>query len=645
MPSKIRGTDLNFDPEFRFMLKIDPAFEDWRVFAAEWYHTQKSYWYKAAALNAFFVRYLHAQQLDKRPVALFERTTRLPELWATLKLDSLNEYLANIYHDTISDFLDWVQRTHLAEPDAEGRRVVPKHLHHPFPRKRSKTTGKESDLSFSYVTAIDPRMEHWRSLAAEWLSAQKINVSIRRSALDRFLTQYIIGCGLPHHPIEFLKRTTPKPVLSEVLVSSKTKGDVGQLGVGDVRNNNYAAEFLDWVLAEKLSIEDEHGHRVIPHELHDPVARLSNSGLVAPTETVRSVLSIRYIKELRTLLAEGPNFRDWLWAQQTSEGAKKGGDWFLVDPNVVNPNDPDCVWRERETSTYEQKTLNLPPRVTELWSPVRAVALMLKLELPLRTCQVRMLDSGEADTWRYMHGPNGGAFELNDSPLAIGSATRPYQRGIFHRHVNESGAGLYINTNKTADINKAENAKGYVIPWAHETVLYWLEKLRRWQERYNPIDAPMAWVELESKHFGRTPPHPEVLEARGTACFLFRDAAAHNVANRQKPLIDTSLDRLWYRLLARLEQRCVERDETLDDGTPIQFVDHASSVDDALPPARPAGVSDQLSCARPAVAARRGLQADRRPRAADHDALLHQVRPCLHEGGAGQSGTQHPRGG
>ena len=203
---------------------------------------------------------------------------------------------------------------------------------------------------------------------------------------------------------------------------------------------------------------------------------------------------------------------------------------------------------------------------------------MLKLELPLRTCQVRMLDSGEADTWRYMHGPNGGAFELNDSPLAIGSATRPYQRGIFHRHANESGAGLYINTNKTADINKAENAKGYVIPWAHETVLYWLEKLRRWQERYNPIDAPMAWVELESKHFGRTPPHPEVLEARGTVCFLFRDAAAHNVANRQKPLIDTSLDRLWYRLLARLEQRCVERDETLDDGTPILFVDHASSV-------------------------------------------------------------------
>jgi len=115
-------------------------------------------------------------------------------------------------------------------------------------------------------------------------------------------------------------------------------------------------------------------------------------------------------------------------------------------------------------------------------------------------------------------------------------------------------------------------------------VLYWLEKLRRWQEHYNPIDAPMAWVELEAKHFGRTPPHPEVLEARGTACFLFRDAAAANDADRHKPLVKYSLDRLWYLLLARLEQRCVERDETLDDGTPIQFVDHASASMTHYPP-------------------------------------------------------------
>jgi hypothetical protein len=575
---KIKGTDQYFDPEFRFLLEINPAFEEWRALAAEWWSTQKSSSNKATTLSGFFVRYLHAQQLDKRPVAMFEAGTRLPDLWVALDLDFFSENIRKIMHDFISDFLDWVLRSHLAEPDAEGHRVVPEHLRHPFPRLQSKNTGKQSDLGFTYVTTLDPRMVHWQSLAAEWLGNQKTSVDDRRKAIDKFLMDYLIGCELPHHPIECLKRTTPKPVYIEVVISRKTKGAKGQLSAKDVKFNNHVAEFLDWVLSEKLSIEDGHGHRVISPNLHNPVARLSQSGLSAPTETVKAALSIRYIKELRTLLAEGPNFRDWVLAQLAIGNGVNGRDWFVVDPKIVDRDDPDCVWRERDARPYEQKTLNHPPRVTELWSPVRAVALYIKLELPLRTFQVRMLDSGEADTWRYVHGPKEGSFELNDSSLATGSATRPYQRGVFHRNANEAGAGLFINTNKTADINKPENAKGYVIPWAHETALYWLEKLRCWQERYNPISAPMAWVELEAKHFGRTPPHPEVLEARGTACFLFRDAAAANDDDRQKPIVAFALDYFWYRLLARLEQRCLARGEMLEGGTPIHFVDHNSNT-------------------------------------------------------------------
>jgi hypothetical protein len=442
---------------------------------------------------------------------------------------------------------------------------------------RTKTTGKGSDITLSHVLAIDPRTVHWQELAAGWMSAQKTAVSNRRDALDKFLVQYIVGCDLPRHPLKLLQRSTPKPIFSDVLLKTKKRGVIGSLGVNSIKGNNYVAEFLDWVLIEKLSVEDEYGHKLVAHELHNPVARISISGIAAPTETNKSSLSIRYIKELRAMLAEGPGFRDWKWAQESMEGGRNGGDWFVVDPELVSADDPDCVWRERDTTEHEQKKSQLPNRVTELWSPVRAVALYIKLELPLRTFQVRMLDSGEADTWRYVHEPQGGGFVLNDSPLATGSATRPYQRGVFHRSANESGAGLFINTNKTADINKLESAKGYVVPWAHETVLYWLDKLRHWQVRYNPIKKPMEWGELEAKHFGATPPHPEVLAARGTACFLFRDAAAKGV-DRQKPLISGALHRPWYLLLARLEQRCAKDSQTLDDGTPIQFIEHGTAV-------------------------------------------------------------------
>ncbi|AXK40179.1 gamma-mobile-trio integrase GmtZ [Crenobacter cavernae] len=569
--AKIRGTTLNFDPKFRFLLTLDPGFEAWRQLAAEWWPQQKRASAKLTALAAFFIRYLHGQDLDKLPLAVFRQGSAQHDLWATLELGRLLGREGTKQHDTISDFLEWVLRSHLAEVDADGHRVVPAHLRNPFPRLRPQVTGKGADLSFAHVRALDSRMADWCDLADEWLGEQRQNVQGKRASLDKFFVTYIAGLNLPRNPIRFLHREERLPDFSETWVSSKVKGAIGALSMTDVQAINAVADFLDWVLATKLSIADEHGYRLVPPELHNPVKRFSHRGLAAPTESVRAALSIRYIKELRHMLAEGPYFRDWGWAQQAMQGGNSGGTWFVVDPKLVNRADPDCVWRERETTKYEQDRKGWPAVVTELWSPVRAVALYLKLELPLRTFQVRMLDSGEADTWRYVHGLEGGSFIRNDSPLATGSEARPYQRGVFHRSQREVGAGLFINTNKTADINKAENHKGYVVPWAHEAALYWLEKLRNWQERYNPIAEPMPWRDLEYKQFGGTPPHPEVLEARGTACFLFRDAAADG-ADRAKPLTANALDRIWYLLLARLEEKCRARSETLDDGTPIQFI-------------------------------------------------------------------------
>lgn len=561
------------DPEFRFLLALDPSFEAWRALVAEWLPTQKDLRNKTSALAHFFVHYVHQCQLDKRPEALLERHARLPDLWVTMRLDTLTEEGAKRLYYGISDFLDWALYEKFAQADAEGHRLIPGYLHNPFPRRRIKLTHKTADLKFKHVMRINPRMEHWCAFAAEWLLSKKASLGARRAALDNFFVKYLIKNDLSCNPVEFLKRATPKPAFHEILLAQKTKGDVDQLNNHDVSLNNFVADFINWLLVEKLSVEDEHGHRFIPQELHNPITRLNRSGLSIPTETVRSVLSIQYIKMLRAMVAEGPTFRDWKWAQKALDGARHGGDWFVVDPGLIDPADPDCVFRKRPTSSYEQRVLNVPPSVTEMWSPVRAVALYIKLELPLRTFQVRMLDSGEADTWRYVNGPEVGTFELNESSLAIGSAKRPYQRGVFHRSTDATGVGLFINTNKTADTHKAENAKGYVIPWAHETVLYWLGKLRDWQERYNPISAPTPWGDLETKHFGTTPPHPAVLEARGASCFLFRDAAAANSADRQKPLISNAFDGIWYHLLAKLEQRCVEEKETLDDGSPIRFVD------------------------------------------------------------------------
>lgn len=205
------------------------------------------------------------------------------------------------------------------------------------------------------------------------------------------------------------------------------------------------------------------------------------------TETVKNPLPYRFILDLRQILCPHPHdgcFRDWSWAQQQFIKKTGNGDWFEVNADIIDHEDPDCVWRTKTVERNHKKV-----DIYQIWSPVRAIVLFVKLHLPLRTHQVRMLDSGEADTYRY----DNGQWLINTKHIfAKGNSKKPFQKGVFRRICDSmTGAdstGLYINTNKTADISKAELNLGYVIPWENRTVLYWLSKLREWQEKYNPPD-------------------------------------------------------------------------------------------------------------------------------------------------------------
>lgn len=226
MPKELKpARRRKFDPEFRFVLALDPALEGWRAWAAQWWSCLKNpNKNHQAALTQFFVHYLHGHGLHVRPPAeFFAAGTALPDLDAALGLEKLSATTAKRKHDIVCDFLDWVLRTKLAESDAHGHRVVPAHLANPFPRMRHKQHGKQSDLTFAHVPTLDPRLDDWRQLAAEWLREQTAGVSLRRTALDKFLVDYLHGRDLERNPVKFLLRETPKPDFTQVLVASRKR--------------------------------------------------------------------------------------------------------------------------------------------------------------------------------------------------------------------------------------------------------------------------------------------------------------------------------------------------------------------------------------------------------------------------------------
>ncbi|MFB2728333.1 integrase family protein [Shewanella mangrovisoli] len=455
--------------------------------------------------------------------------------------------------------------------------------------KGRKQDGRSSDLTFSWMlTTLGAEWQQWQELAAEWMAKQTTGVNHKREALSRFFESYLAECA-PYAISNidlFFKGYNGHRCSGEELEAlvRKTQNSTNSIQKGV----NYPCDFIDFVIEKVFSEEDDNGRLV--SLVQNPLSKIKQQGNA--TETVRNPLPYRYIQDLRQILCPLPDkieltvieqnlkddesllpayhyrhFKHWTWAQQqTGQGQIQSGDWIEVEPELIDKNDPDCVWRSKKvTRKGEQITLH------QIWSPVKAMAIFMKLHLPLRTYQVRMLDSGEADTWRYENGQ----WEVNTKhDFALGSEKRPFGKGIFRRIQDTMtglySTGLYINTNKTADQNKDELERGYIIPWQNEEVLYWLEKLRNWQEKYNPISKPTDGTKLLTKHT-HAKKSDKQLESMGEIAFLFRDASAKG-EDKQKPIISNSLKSFWYQLLLTLENQLAEQGNTLDNGERLKLV-------------------------------------------------------------------------
>ncbi|MBA9859652.1 VPA1269 family protein [Ralstonia insidiosa] len=460
-------------------------------------------------------------------------------------------------------------------------------------KKRFGVT-KRNDVNLEWVAKLHPQLEAWRALGSEWVRGREAGVGHALQGVNAFM-DFLVETSLPTDPATVLMHRTVVPDFYETLWGKERTQ-------GKVLTHNCAHFFIEWVLTKPdFCEEDDEGRLQTSSAFRNPIPHLSRSGLPRPSESVRPTLPYGYIDELRKMIAEGPNFRDWRWAQNalglTSsalfrnigdetddsdvldelDGARISRVWFEVDPRTIDRSDPDCVWRTR-TRFVRSKPGNRgqarkKETIHEMWSPVRWVALLVKLQLPLRTLQVRMLDSGEADTWRWQEGE----WLVNANSLAKGSEREPYANGVFLRPNRlidgDAKVLLHINTNKTADREKAGTAKGYNVPWivggpSHQDPFYWLEKLRRWQEKFNPLKRLTKWSELDGRHI---PIKSEVqLASYPDTAFLFR--TPENAERPDFPLTILALDRPWFICLEELQARLERRGETLPNGDRIRLV-------------------------------------------------------------------------
>lgn len=391
---------------------------------------------------------------------------------------------------------------------------------------------------FSLVLVTDPSLIDWHALISGWMnSAVTGGASGKRDAALVFF-RYLQACpNVTRQPVEFVSRAYHSPVRFEEWVDLQPY----DRGTSTKRIGQVAGLF-DWYVDVHLAMEDDFGRPVRNPALYNPVTRRKEKAKAA--ETAREALPIRYLRELIRILKAD----DFAWARSHKED-------YLKRFNPV-------------TEQWEST-----------WSPVRAFAMLLKLYLPLRTYQVTMLDSGEADAMVY----RSGCWIANDSALARHADN--YPKG-FLRHFRDHGTGaeftgFYVNTNKTSDRYKDLQDRGYEIPWQHDDVINLVSALQDWQARFNPISRPTKWTELTNPYLVRSHTSAQLV-ALGANCFLFRDPTR---SRKDHPVYAGRLQNLWKKLLDELERRVAAREEMLPNGQRIRFIKKRDAAGVPLVPA------------------------------------------------------------
>jgi hypothetical protein len=392
------------------------------------------------------------------------------------------------------------------------------------------STGTLKDLEFKWLIDRDPTMVDWQSLAAQYVATLHTNLAGRNATLGVFFRYLLSNPSIPRHPIAFLKRGAklqPPFIATSAVVA------------------NRLADFLDWVLDTRFSMEDDDGRPTRFPDLCNPVERITSTGQ-ALVETCREAMPTRLMKMAMELLTKD----DWSWAKNILRARRgAGGDWYSA---------------QNKNGEWE-----------EIWSPVRAFALYTKLRMPLRTFQVRTMDDGSSDT--KIFDETTGTMVPNSSPSKQGSAREPVQRGALQT-VTDKKTGrtirvVRLTTNKNADIDKDASMKGYTCPWAPDDVVTLLVELRQWQQVHNPISGPTAWRKLKEFQGLKT----DIALAGIESCFLFRDPTDRT--RRDEPIFDSKINTLWLEVLDELEERLKKQGIIGPDNQPIKLINTRDSRD------------------------------------------------------------------
>lgn len=411
--------------------------------------------------------------------------------------------------------------------------VITKELKNANEYKKFIIKQNDPSLPLDPQTAYKEEWENWYKFLGkvepfkpDFISKEYVSWTVK---IKEFMTRAKGGGTKETHLCRFVRlyiepfdqSKTPHAFLIQDKFDIKPIKDLLETFETDVKKRSLIKavnEFLDYVIDNDLTIEDEDtGEIVRVDNARNPFSLLLNqqnlSSSSIRSETTKPCLQYHFVKKAQEWIIPS-NAKCF---QDLEHLHKFDADWVKVKSTHIDKHDPDCVYRFDGNQAY-------------LWCPIDWIHTYALTKIPLRGRQIAYNDSGEADDYlAELDQQNKIVWQKNTSPFA--KLTREQS---FIKRMPDGQMGMFTTTNKTNN-----NGEGYTIPWMPEDLAYWLVKLRKWQQKYNPIDYPSAWIDCQ-----RTNLNELQRKAKGINCFLFRrfdDFEAANVGNALTPRLAATL--------------------------------------------------------------------------------------------------------
>ncbi|MFW9103201.1 gamma-mobile-trio integrase GmtZ [Pseudomonas sp. P4795] len=337
----------------------------------------------------------------------------------------------------------------------------------------------------SKVQYISKSSKRWADDIRIYLDKCPVKGS-REQSLCRFVRHFIEPHALGNSVHEFLSGGLVDT--RKYLRFLEAQGDTDH-----GRRTSFAVnEYLEDALKRHFTEEDENGYAYRVAGASNPLSVVEFGGFKpTPSESVKPVLAYQFVEAIR----------DWIVPENatTFSDLKSvhnfDGDYYQVDASVIDPDDPNCVYRKAGDQYY-------------LWFPIHWIALYTLVSVPARGRQIMYNDSGEADEFVVELVDGKPVWVKNNGPLVeLGR-----QHG-FVTHSSQGEWGMHFTSNKTS-----YDGAGYDVPWIPDKLVYWLTVLKNWQRKYNPINRVTPWTDCAK----RCNLSKSRLKKKGANCFLFR---------------------------------------------------------------------------------------------------------------------------